>query len=326
VQLLTEADPERLRRLVAEGEFFWLDLASPQETVLEQLPDLIGLDGEAADRALRFGSVPQLRRFRRSLGLVFYGAHGAGTGPTQLQELHLLVSGGWVVTVRERDVAALDELREEISQGGDTDEAGVVARILEALADSFSELTDATDDAIERIERSAAGAYETPTSDPALRREILERRGNLFRVRRTVRRQRDYIERAVEELSDLPGLDSSHDHALRDTAGQMIRVSDRMDDALDRLAAALDLLNSSLSNRLNVITERLTVVATIFLPLTVVTGFFGQNFAWLVNRIDTFGAFLVFGVGIFVVSGVGIYAWVRSRLESEGKRGARTAG
>jgi magnesium transporter len=66
--------------------------------------------------------------------------------------------------------------------------------------------------------------------------------------------------------------------------------------------------------------ERLTVVATIFLPLTVVTGFFGQNFGWMIERIKGLAAFLILGVGVFVVSALLIYMWIRARLmHSDGR-------
>lgn len=94
----------------------------------------------------------------------------------------------------------------------------------------------------------------------------------------------------------------------------MIRVADRVDDALDRLATALDMLNASVANRLNAIMERLTVVATIFLPLTVVTGFFGQNFGWMTSRINSLADFLVLGVGLFFGSALLISMWIRARL------------
>ena len=100
----------------------------------------------------------------------------------------------------------------------------------------------------------------------------------------------------------------------------MIRVADRVDDALDNLATALDMLNSSVANRLNAAMERLTVVATIFLPLTVVTSFFGQNFGWMLKRIKSLAAFLIFGVGLFVVSGLLIYMWIRARLMRTDRR------
>jgi magnesium transporter len=100
----------------------------------------------------------------------------------------------------------------------------------------------------------------------------------------------------------------------------MIRVADRVDDALDRLAVALDLLNSSVANRTNAIVERLTVVATIFLPLTVVTGFFGQNFGWMIERMKGLAAFLILGVGVFAASGLLIYLWIRARLTGTDER------
>ena len=50
------------------------------------------------------------------------------------------------------------------------------------------------------------------------------------------------------------------------------------------------------------------------MPLSVVTGFFGMNFGWMLRRINGLAAFLVLGVGLFAVSGVLIYLWVRSRL------------
>ena len=65
------------------------------------------------------------------------------------------------------------------------------------------------------------------------------------------------------------------------------------------------------SNRLNTIATRLTVLAGIFVPLTLVTGFFGQNFGWMVDHISSFTAFLVLGVGGVVIPGGVIWLWLR---------------
>jgi magnesium transporter len=183
--------------------------------------------------------------------------------------------------------------------------------VLGALADSFADLMELVDDDITRLDEAVASGTRPL---PELRHAMLARRDRLIRARRLVRRQRDYVERAVDEIRDLPGFKPGQRHELRDVAGQMVRVADRIDDALDRLATALDLLNSTVANRLNAVMERLTIVATIFLPLTVVTSFFGQNFGWMLDRIDSLAAFLVLGVGLFAVSGVLIYMWVRARL------------
>jgi magnesium transporter len=321
VEILTEARGDHLRRLVASDEFFWLDLLRPSQEEVRGLVDAIGLDPRSAERALRFGIPPELRRYRNHACLVFFGAEPEARGPARLVEVHVYVSGHWVVTVRKDECGALDRLRQDLREGEAPAEESVVARILESLAESFNDLMEPIDDAVARLEAQAAEADESEAPTRPIRKEVLERRRRLWRARRMVRRQRDYVDRAVSELEDLPGLQAAQRHEFRDVSAQMIRVSDRVDDALDRLAACLDLLNSAVSNRLNLIMERLTIVATIFLPLTFVTGFFGMNFDWLVQHIDTFAAFAVLGIGLCLGSGVGVALWVRSRLERRGATG-----
>jgi magnesium transporter len=310
VEWLTQASSEELKRLVSRDEFFWLDLTAPTPDDVQVLVDEMGLDPEAAARALDFDRTPQLRRFTGHVGMVFYGGESR-----RLLEVHVFVSGDWVVTLHEQASKSLDELREDLSQGEPPAEESVVGTVLNALAGSFDDLIDPYDEELERIESQAVAVEEGRAEPGNLRREILQRRSRALHALRVVRRQRDYIDRAVGELSDLPGLEPSQHHELRDVMTQMIRVADSVDDALNRLAGALDLLNSSVANRMNLVMERLTVVATIFLPLTALTGFFGMNFAWMVNHITSFGAFLGLGLVLIAVSGLGTFIWVRSRLE-----------
>ena len=73
----------------------------------------------------------------------------------------------------------------------------------------------------------------------------------------------------------------------------------------------MDVYLSTVSNRLNLVMKQLTLVATVFLPITALTGFFGMNFGWLVLHIRSLWSFLVFGVGGAVLSIVALYAWFR---------------
>jgi magnesium transporter len=93
----------------------------------------------------------------------------------------------------------------------------------------------------------------------------------------------------------------------------LIRISDLIDSYRDLLTGAMDVYLSTVSNRLNVVMKQLTIIATIFLPLTFVTGFFGQNFGWLVDHIDTLAGFLGYGIGALVVSVVALLVWFRRR-------------
>ena len=70
-----------------------------------------------------------------------------------------------------------------------------------------------------------------------------------------------------------------------------------MDSYRDLLSGSLDAYMSMVSNRLNDVMKQLTIIATVFLPLSFLTGFFGQNLGWLLSRIGALTAFLVFGLG-----------------------------
>jgi magnesium transporter len=312
VQTLTAVGDE-IRDLVRRDEFFWLDLERPDADALRRLRGMVGMDARAAADVLRWDQLPQLRPFHDQLYLVFYGAE-PGTPPSPV-EVHFFVSGSWVITVRGHSSTALDGLRADLSEEPRTAEQLVVARILRALADTLNDILDPLYERLEEIETDVAESEGSRASTRPVRLSIQEQRRFLLRDLRKVRRQRDILDGAVEDIEALPGLERDAGHALRVVEHEMVRISDRIDDALSRLDAALDLLNASVSNRMNAIIERLTVVATIFLPLTVVTSFFGMNFAWMTDHVESFAAFLILGVGLLAASGAAIFLWVRARLE-----------
>jgi magnesium transporter len=77
--------------------------------------------------------------------------------------------------------------------------------------------------------------------------------------------------------------------------------------------AVISNAQNEISVRQNESVKQLTVVSTIFLPLTFITGFFGMNFAWLVGHTQSFWAFAVYGVGGVLASAGGLYFWFRRR-------------
>ena len=82
----------------------------------------------------------------------------------------------------------------------------------------------------------------------------------------------------------------------RDVYDHLIRISDLVDSYRDLLTGAMDVYLSTVSNRLNDVMKRLTIVATIFMPLAWITGFFGMNFGRLVANLTGWAAFLTLGI------------------------------
>jgi magnesium transporter len=101
---------------------------------------------------------------------------------------------------------------------------------------------------------------------------------------------------------------------FRDLYDHLIRLADLVDSYRDLLSSVMDTHLSTVSNRLNVVMKQLTIIATIFLPLTFLTGFFGQNFAYLVRVwISSTWSFFVLGIGLELVAVLFLVAMFRRR-------------
>ena len=101
---------------------------------------------------------------------------------------------------------------------------------------------------------------------------------DLVTMRKVVTPQRDIFARSIDQLAELPGLTVDERDYFRDVYDHLIRISDLIDSYRDLLGGATDVYLSTVANRQNEVMKQLAVIATIFLPLTFITGFFGQNF------------------------------------------------
>src|SRR5204862_1089405 len=127
--------------------------------------------------------------------------------------------------------------------------------------------------------------------------EIFQMKRLLVGMRKAVTPQRDAFASLTGRMAELPGFDTEDEHYFRDVYDHLIRISDLIDSYRDLLTSAMDVYLSTVSNRLNAVMKQLTIIATVFLPLTFITGFFGQNFGWRVRNITSFSAVAVFGIG-----------------------------
>jgi magnesium transporter len=151
MQVLDAIDPRELDALLARGEFFWLDVVDADAATLTKLGERFGWHPLVVEDTIHFGQRPKLERFDDQILLVFYGARPATDGP-ELIEVHVIVSGDWVVTVRRERVAELDALHARLRADGRESEQFVVYRVLDALTDTFFPVLEALDDRIDALE------------------------------------------------------------------------------------------------------------------------------------------------------------------------------
>ncbi len=304
MHVLDSIDDQQIDDPTARGEFFWLDVIGADDDTIKALGRRFAWHPLAIEDTLEFHQRPKLDRYDDHMLIVFYGVRHLDDPDPRLVEVHLLVSGNWVVTVRRHGCDELDVLRKRLAADDEASESYMVYRILDTLTDTYFPAMERIDDAIDDLEDAIV---QSPDNEQLQHIFRLKRR--LVALRRVITPQRDLAASAIDQIADLPGLEAGSRDYFRDVYDHLIRVSDMVDSYRDLLSSAMDVYLSTVSNRMNAVMKQLTIVATIFLPITALTGFFGQNFGWLVDHVKSLQSFLIFGVGGAVLSCVLLVLW-----------------
>jgi magnesium transporter len=281
---------ETVEGLLSGGAFFWLDLDKPSRGDFEILRDLFGFHPLAVEDSEQFGQRAKIDEYDDFVFLVVYGA---APDEDDLVEVHCFYSERFLITVHRDDCPAFEEIRRRYAtlEKPIAHPSLLLYRILDGLVDSFFPILADFDDRIDDLED---GIFRR--ADDRQLQEIFRMKRLLVGMRKSVTPQRDAFARLMGGVSELPGFQDEDERYLRDVYDHLIRISDLIDSYRDLLTGAMDVYLSTVSNRLNSVMKQLTIIATIFLPLSWLTGFFGQNFGFEVRHIAGAPAFLVLGV------------------------------
>ena len=302
-----ELDRARLEQLRDGEAFWWLDIHQPQDEEVAVLGEVLAFHELAIEDATHFNQRPKLEEFDDFAFLVVYGA---APDKDNLVEVHCFYSERYLVTVRRDKCPAFVEARERYSRRPEQLEepALVLYRVVDSLVDSFFPLLSEVDNFIDAIEE---GIFARPDQE-LLRRVFLMKR-RLAALRRVIAPQRDLLASLAGGVAELPAMSPDAERGFRDVYDHLIRLTDTIDGYRDLLTGASDAYLSTVSNRLNDVTKQLAVIATIFLPLTFITGFFGQNFGWMVRAVGGEVDFWVLGVALQLLAVLGLLLLFRRR-------------
>jgi len=219
-------------------------------------------------------------------------------------EVHCYYTTGFLITLRRAASPALDALRQagSVPPPAGSDPVRALHPVISSLYTQFAALCLELDERLDTLEQRVL--READDQELA---EITAIRHRAAAIRRIVTPGRDLAARMPLILS-LPGTTSETEPYAED-------ISDQLQQAVANLAAieqrciALLALHASLSSKhLAVVSRRLAAVATIFLPISFLAGFWGQNFNVLTGTIEKgWPAFLVLGVGLSACAGVTVF-------------------
>jgi magnesium transporter len=300
-------DRATVESLLAGHSFFWLDLDQPAAGDFEILRDVFRFHPLAVEDSEHFDQRAKLDDYDDFLFIVVYGATPDGD---QLVEVHCFYSEHFLITVHHDDCPAFAEIRRRYRDRVKAiDKPSLLLyRVIDGLVDSFFPILAAFDNRIDELENQIFSR-----ADDKQLQEIFGMKRLLVGMRKAVTPQRDTFASLMGRIAELPGLEDEDERYFRDVYDHLIRISDLIDSYRDLLTGAMDVYLSTVSNRLNSVMKQLTVIATIFLPLTFITGFFGQNFSWMVGHIGGLPAFLALGIGSEIILVIVLLTYFKRR-------------
>lgn len=299
---------ERDARPPAAGERLWVDAqdASPEELLL--LRERFDLHPVAIDDCARIDQRPKLEEYEGQLFVVLHRlvAPTEPGGDISSLELHAFLGADYLITIHDQPMVEVSTTRERVASDAKLRERSLVYAyylMCERLGHENFEVLDRLIDSIEAIEDSVLKQED----DDALP-ELFGTKRSLAAARRLIAPQREVLSLLLEPGT--PFIDERSRPYFRRVLDMLMRMSEVIDTQRDILSNVLDAHLSLVSNRTNDIMKSLTLLSAIFLPLSFVTGFFGQNFEHLPFSSPIL---MWFGLGLCLLMPAGMLLWFKSR-------------
>jgi len=302
------------------GHSRWIDLVDPTiEELRARLP------GEVHERALEQLLAPAQHTDEPRPKLESHGDYVFGVFLVAVavpdedlvyyQELDLVMTRELLVTVRKTPdidkppydpTPAIEACREHEPVGM------IVYHLLDDIAERFLVLIDDLNDEIDELEE-----HIEDWPPERIRERLSTLRHDVLQIRRTLAPTRDAIREVIDNRIEFEGdevFTRDVELSLGAAYDKLLRATDGLELSRDLVAGVRDYHQAKIANDQNEVMKRLAVIATVFLPLAVLTGFFGQNFAYLVNAVEPREwVFWVLGVGLEVGAAIGLFALIKTR-------------
>ena len=292
----------------------WLDLMDePRDVCRPILHEAFGFHPLAVDDALVETHVPKVDDWDEYLYLVLHGVRydSVDDGGLETLELDIFLGKNYLVTYRTRPIAGLERVWGACQRDERRVQRGT-AHLLYELADElvtdYMPVVEQFDAVIDEIEDQI---FANPTSDLPERMSGLKRA--LLQLRRTIAPEREVLNKLAR--GDYAVIDANDRVFFRDVYDHLVRLHDIAESLRDLLGGVLDTYLSVVNNRMNDVMKTLTLITTLFLPMSFLAGFFGMNFFQATFPLEAWTGRAAFGLMIaaMILLPLGMFLWMRRR-------------
>jgi magnesium transporter len=305
----------QISTIVRSGEgLLWVDFENtPPERDEPFLREVFGFHPLAIDDALQEAHVPKLDDWGDYLYIVLYAFEIDQHDHHQLQTYELDIFAGfhYLVTHHDQSIAALNRVWDSLEvdpryKKNDAD------RLLYHLVD---EIVADYLPVVEQLEMTIDETQDEIFSNPGQETLtlIFTMKRNVLHLRRVLNPQREVLNKLARD--ELQVIDARTRVYFRDVYDHLVRMTDIMENVRDLVSSALDTYLSVINNRMNNIMKTLTVITTLFMPISFIASFFGMNFFQPVARLHVWTSYTLFLItlGVIILLPIGMYTWLRMR-------------
>jgi|SRR6218665_1286262 len=285
----------------------WIDILHPTEEEMRRLGERFGLHRLAIEDCLHLDQRPKLEEYPNHQFIVLQGfsANPQDVCELTMHEHHFFLGPDWLISVHELPFPGMEAVHQRVRTEPEASLGRGVDVLLYLLADALVDgnfpILDRFNDELEDLE---SAIFEN--AQPEHLQRIFALKRSLVMVRRVLSPQRDVL--GLLSRRGIPNVSERTAPYFRDVYDHLVRLYEQIDSGRDLLGNVMDGYLSMMANRTNDITKQLTIFSTIFLPLSFITGFFGQNFDFLSRQ-----TFFWLMMGSVVALPVGLMFWFKRK-------------
>lgn len=266
-------EPAEALAALGRGACVWIDLDCEDEASARRTLEPLGIHPLVLEDMVMEINRPKVDNYGAYLYLVVHSARWDLDRP-QLREIDIVLGERFLVTYHDGSTRSIAAAHEVLSRRPELLARGpgwLLHFILDVLVDNYLPIMDRIAEEVDQLEEQLFQAGQR-----RLAQRVVRLKRGMSALRRIMGPQRDTVLALTrDEFRAVPAEMRPY---LRDVYDRLARVSDLLDSFRDETSSLLELHVSMVSNRLNQVIKRLTVIATIGLPLTVITSYYGMNF------------------------------------------------
>ena len=280
-------------KILATRKRIWADVTDPTKSDLEKLSRAFPLHHLTLEDCSKTGNRVKLEQFPEYIFIVAYGLESGKKGPAAFQ-MNFILGKNFLLTVHKEKIPSFDSMKSDkirlrslLSKGPDF----LLHHLMDSEVDLYFPVLDEIEDQIDELEEEV---YRN--IDHRVLGRLFRLKRELLGIKKRIAPQKEVV--LLLSQKNFPFVSDSSSAYYRDIYDHIIRINESIDDYREILSNTLEVHLSMISNRMNEVMKALTIVATIMMPLTVLTGIYGMNLAIPESHFDFMYYIVLFLMGV----------------------------